>query len=243
MISMLLNILINLKSPLDQFGGDSLWPWLWQPIYNTIIERIDVIDAIDLTNMDIMHGIIVGFLSTYFFSDDDAEGTEWEDNEVGIANNQSIVLFSNALGMVPGIETSTSEAALTFFISFSTVAGCMLLGFTLHSARYFSALLPSGTPFLIMPFILLIELVSYLARAISLGMRLFANMFAGHSLSKILFTFAWIALMSAMPIPGFFIIALMLVIALMELGIAYLQSYVLGALSFMYYEEVVNPAH
>jgi F-type H+-transporting ATPase subunit a len=145
--------------------------------------------------------------------------------------------------MVPGIETSTSEAALTFFISFSTVVGCMLLGFTLHSARYFSALLPSGTPFLIMPFILLIELVSYLARAISLGMRLFANMFAGHSLFKILFTFAWIALMSAMPIPGFFIIALMLVIALMELGIAYLQSYVLGALSFMYYEDVVNPAH
>jgi F-type H+-transporting ATPase subunit a len=137
-----------------------------------------------------MHGIIVGFLSTYFFSDDDAEGTEWEDNEVGIANNQSIVLFSNILGMVPGVETSTSEAALTFFISFSTVVGCLLLGFTLHGARYFSALLPSGTPFLIMPFILVIELVSYLARAVSLGMRLFANMFAGHSLFKILFTFA-----------------------------------------------------
>lgn len=101
-----------------------------------------------------------------------------------------MVLFSNVLGMVPGVETSTSEAALTFFISFSTVIGFMIIGFTLHGARYFSSLLPSGTPFLIMPFILIIELVSYLARAISLGMRLFANMFAGHSLFKILFTFA-----------------------------------------------------
>jgi F-type H+-transporting ATPase subunit a len=66
----------------------------------------------------------------------------------------------------------------------------ILIGFSLHSIRYFSILLPGGTPLIMAPFIILIEFVSFIARAVSLGMRLFANMFAGHSLVKILMSFA-----------------------------------------------------
>jgi len=94
------------------------------------------------------------------------------------------------MGMIPGLETTTADAALTFFYSISTITTLILLGFSLHSARYFSILFPTGTPIAITPFIILIEFVSYMARAVSLGMRLFANIFAGHSLVKILMSFA-----------------------------------------------------
>jgi ATP synthase subunit 6 len=92
--------------------------------------------------------------------------------------------------MIPGIETSTSDASLTFMLSISTIIIISLIGFSLHSIRFFSLLYPTGTPTIMAPFIILIEFISYIARAVSLGMRLFANMFAGHSLVKILMSFA-----------------------------------------------------
>jgi F-type H+-transporting ATPase subunit a len=82
-----------------------------------------------------------------------------------------------------------------------------------------------------------------MARAVSLGMRLFANMFAGHSLVKILMSFAWLFLTSALPFLSIPVFALLLVIFLMELGIAYLQSYVFGALAAMYFEDVIALGH
>jgi len=91
--------------------------------------------------------------------------------------------------MIPGLETTTSDASLTFFFSITTMTTLILIGFSLHSVRYLSILFPTGTPLVMTPFIILIEFVSYIARAVSLGMRLFANMFAGHSLVKILMSF------------------------------------------------------
>lgn len=94
------------------------------------------------------------------------------------------------MGMIPGVETTTSDASLTFMLSISTLVFVILVGLTLHGVRYFAILYPTGTPTAMAPFIILIEFVSYAARAVSLGMRLFANMFAGHSLVKILMSFA-----------------------------------------------------
>jgi len=91
--------------------------------------------------------------------------------------------------MIPGLETTTSDASLTFFFSITTMTTLILIGFSLHSIRYLAILFPTGTPLVMTPFIILIEFVSYIARAVSLGMRLFANMFAGHSLVKILMSF------------------------------------------------------
>jgi ATP synthase subunit 6 len=91
--------------------------------------------------------------------------------------------------MLPGLETSTSDASLTFFFSIATMVTLIIIGFSLHNIRYFAILFPTGTPLAMTPFIILIEFVSYMARAVSLGMRLFANMFAGHSLMKILMSF------------------------------------------------------
>jgi ATP synthase subunit 6 len=94
------------------------------------------------------------------------------------------------MGMIPGVETTTSDASLTFMLSISTLVFVILVGLTLHGVRYAAILYPTGTPTAMAPFIILIEFVSYAARAVSLGMRLFANMFAGHSLVKILMSFA-----------------------------------------------------
>jgi len=92
--------------------------------------------------------------------------------------------------MIPGVDTATSDASLTFMLSIATLLTIVAIGFALHNIRYFSILFPTGTPTIMAPFIISIEFVSFAARAISLGMRLFANMFAGHSLVKILMSFS-----------------------------------------------------
>jgi F0F1-type ATP synthase membrane subunit a len=74
-------------------------------------------------------------------------------------------------------------------------------------------------------------------------MRLFANMFAGHSLVKILMSFAWLFLTSSFPFLSLPVFCLLFIIFLMELGIAYLQSYVFGALSSMYFEDTISLGH
>jgi len=156
---------------------------------------------------------------------------------------QASIFTSNILGMIPGVETATSEASLTFLFSISTMIYLVLIGFSVHGVRYFSILYPTGTPSAMAPFIILIEFVSYVSRAVSLGMRLFANMFAGHSLVKILMSFAWLFLNSALPLLSIPVFILLLAIFLMEVGIAYLQSYVFSALSSMYLEDVVLLGH
>jgi F-type H+-transporting ATPase subunit a len=145
--------------------------------------------------------------------------------------------------MIPGVDTITSDASLTFMLSIATMVSIILIGFSLHSIRYVSILYPTGTPTAMAPFIILIEFVSYVARAVSLGMRLFANMFAGHSLVKILMSFAWLFLNSALPILSIPVFVLLLGIFMMEVGIAYLQAYVFSALAAMYLEDVISLGH
>jgi F-type H+-transporting ATPase subunit a len=118
-----------------------------------------------------------------------------------------------------------------------------LTGFALHNIRYMSVLYPTGTPVVMAPFIIMIEFISYMARAVSLGMRLFANMFSGHSLVKILMSFAWLFLNSALPFISLPVFILLLAIFMLECGIAYLQSYVFATLTGMYLEDVISGGH
>jgi ATP synthase subunit 6 len=177
------------------------------------------------------------------FDDEDCSDSEWEETDLLTSTTHSFVLTSNLLGMIPGSDTITSEASITFLLSISTMITLVLVGLVIHNVRYFSILYPTGTPTIMAPFIILIEFVSYASRAISLGMRLFANMFAGHSLVKILMSFAWLFLNSALPVLSIPVFILLLAIFLMEVGIAYLQSYVFTALSGMYLEDVILLGH
>lgn len=242
-LNFILSNISNFNSPLDQFGADSISGDILGLFKCSFLDTLDILSLDDLLDSSFLQSLFATSISTYFYDDDDCADSEWEDNESNVSNIQATILVANVFGMVPGLETSTSDASLTFFFSIATMTTLILVGFSLHSVRYLAILFPTGTPLVMTPFIILIEFVSYMARAVSLGMRLFANMFAGHSLVKILMSFAWLFLTSAIPLLSLPVFALLLVIFLMELGIAYLQSYVFGALTAMYFEDAIALGH
>lgn len=101
------------------------------------------------------------------------------------------ILITNLVGNVPYSYTITTSVIVTIGLSFTIVTGVTILALYLHNLKFFSYFVPSGTPLALVPLLVLIEVVSYLARAFSLGIRLFANMAAGHTLLKILSTFLY----------------------------------------------------
>jgi len=96
------------------------------------------------------------------------------------------ILINNLIGLVPYSFASTSHFVLTFSLSFTVVLGATILGFRKHGIKFFSLLVPAGCPLGLLPLLVVIEFISYLARNVSLGLRLAANMFAGHLLLNIL---------------------------------------------------------
>ena len=101
------------------------------------------------------------------------------------------ILINNLIGMIPYSFATTSHIILTFAVSFTIVLGATILGFQKHSLEYFSLLVPAGCPLALLPLLVLIELISYLARNISLGLRLAANILSGHMLLNILAGFTY----------------------------------------------------
>ena len=101
------------------------------------------------------------------------------------------ILINNLIGMVPYSFAPTSHFILTFSISFAVVIGATILGFQVHSLKFFSLLVPSGCPLGLLPLLVLIEFISYLARNVSLGLRLAANVLSGHMLLNILGGFTY----------------------------------------------------
>lgn len=152
------------------------------------------------------------------------------------------IAFCNLLGMIPYNFTVTSQAVVTFGFSFSIFLGVTLLGFAQHGLHFFSLLVPSGIPMALAPIIVTIEFISYLTRAISLGIRLLANMFAGHTLLKIIATFAWQMLMAGgiLAIAGLAPVALLFALIGLELVIAVLQAYVFTILTCSYLNDAIN---
>ena len=99
------------------------------------------------------------------------------------------IFLSNILGMIPYSMTITSHLILTLYFSLAFFIGNNLIGICYHKEKFFVLFLPEGVPVLIIPFLILIEYVSYISRIFSLAIRLFANMLSGHILLKILICF------------------------------------------------------
>ena len=162
-----------------------------------------------------------------------------------IFNLSFALFFCNIIGMFPFGFTLTSHIILTFFFSFSIFLGINILGVLTHKVKFMGLFLPSGTPFLIMPFLFLIELLSYFSRLFSLAIRLFANMMSGHTLLKILTSF----LFSSFSLGGVFLfvnvlpIVILHVIIFMECCIAVLQVYVFVVLSCLYIHDITDVSH
>nr|QOZ41736.1 Atp6 [Prototheca wickerhamii] len=152
------------------------------------------------------------------------------------------LLFTNLIGMIPYSFTATSHLAVTFGLSLSLFIAITIIGFQVHGLHFFSFLLPKGAPLILAPLLVVLELVSYCFRAVSLGVRLFANMMAGHTLVKILSGFAWTMLSVGGLLSVASVIPFAVVFALtgLEIGVACLQAYVFTILICIYLNDAIN---
>ena len=149
------------------------------------------------------------------------------------------ILINNLIGMVPYSFTSTSHFILTFALSFTVVLGATILGFQRHGLEFFSLLVPAGCPLGLLPLLVLIEFISYLARNISLGLRLAANILSGHMLLNILAGFTYNIMTSGFIFFFLGLIPLVFIIAFsgLELGIAFIQAQVFVVLTSSYIKD------
>lgn len=152
------------------------------------------------------------------------------------------ILFCNLFGMIPYSFTITSHIFITFFLSFFIFFGINIIGIKNHGLKIFQLFLPTGTPLFIAPFLILIEFVLYFSRIFSLSIRLFVNMMAGHTLLKILASFAWImCLKKGIWLFGFSsAFCFILIITILEIIISFLQAYVFIILLCIYINDVYN---
>jgi len=152
------------------------------------------------------------------------------------------ILISNLIGMIPYSFASTSHFILTFSLSFTIVLGATILGLKIHGVKFFSLFVPAGAPLGLIPLLVFIEFISYLSRAISLGLRLGANIVAGHLLLHILSGFIYKFLISGVLLFIVGLIPLVLVFAFcgLELAIAFIQSYVFILLTSAYIKDSLD---
>ena len=152
------------------------------------------------------------------------------------------IIFCNFIGLVPYGFTVTSHIIVTLGLALSIFIGINIIGIKTHGLHMLSLFLPSGAPLAMAPLIVIIELVSYSFRVVSLSLRLFANMMAGHCLLKIIAGFAW-TMFSAGGILSFFhIVPLIVILAIfgLEFGMAFLQAYVFTLLLCVYLNDAIS---
>ena len=152
------------------------------------------------------------------------------------------ILINNLVGMIPYSFASTSHFILTFSLSFTVVLGATILGFQKHGLKFFSLFVPSGCPLGLLPLLVLIEFISYLARNISLGLRLAANILSGHMLLNILAGFTYNIMTSGFIYIFLGLVPLAFIIAFsgLELGIAFIQAQVFVVLTSSYIKDSLD---
>jgi F-type H+-transporting ATPase subunit a len=140
--------------------------------------------------------------------------------------------------MIPYSFASTSHFILTFSLSFTVVLGATILGFQKHGLKFFSLFVPVGCPLGLLPLLVLIEFISYLARNVSLGLRLAANILSGHMLLNILSGFTYNILTARfMAFLGLIPLAFIIAFSALEFGIAFIQAQVFIVLSSSYIKD------
>ena len=152
------------------------------------------------------------------------------------------ILINNLIGMVPYSFASTSHFILTFSLSFTIVLGATILGFKEHGLKFFSLFVPAGCPLGLLPLLVIIEFISYLARNISLGLRLAANILSGHMLLNILSGFTYNIMNSGFVyfFLAFLPLAFIIAFSGLELAIAFIQAQVFVVLSCSYIKDALE---
>ena len=152
------------------------------------------------------------------------------------------ILLCNLIGMIPYSFTITSHLIVTFTLSLTIYLGFNIIGIKKHKLNFLNLLLPSGASIALVPILVPIELVSYIFRVISLPVRLFANMMAGHTLLKVIAGFAWTMLNvnSFIFIAHFIPLIIIVLLVGLEISVALIQAYVFTILTCMYINDALN---
>ena len=146
------------------------------------------------------------------------------------------ILFGNMLGMIPYSFTFTSHVIVTFAMAMVVFIGVTILGFVKHGFHFFSFFVPPGVSVVLWPLMIPIEIISYLSRPISLSVRLFANLTAGHTMLKVFAGF----IISLGVVGGVLPLAFVVALTGLELLIAFLQAYVFTILTCFYINDALH---
>jgi len=149
------------------------------------------------------------------------------------------VLVLNMLGMIPYTFTVTSHIIVTFALAAFIFLGVTLIGFWKHGVKFLKFFVPEGVPFVMLPLLVVIEVISYLTRPLSLSVRLFANMMAGHTMLKVFGSFV-VALGF---LGGWAALAFMVAFTGLEILVAFLQAYVFAILTCIYLNDALHMHH
>ena len=149
------------------------------------------------------------------------------------------VLFCNMIGMLPYSFTVTSHIIVTFVLAAIVFIGVTVIGFMKHGIKYLGLFVPKGVPVALLPLIIVIEVISYLSSPVSLSVRLFANMMAGHTMVKVFggcgislgLLGGWLPLSFSVALTG------------LEILVAFLQAYVFAILTCIYLNDALNLHH
>ena len=153
-----------------------------------------------------------------------------------------IILLGNLLGMVPGSFTYTSHLIVTGALALIVFFICTIIGFVRHGLHFFSFFLPAGVPWPLWPIIIPIEVLSFLIRPVTLSVRLFANMMAGHLMLKVFagFSVGMISMGAVGVAMGMLPLLFNSVLIAFEILIALLHAYVFAVLSCIYLKDSID---
>jgi F-type H+-transporting ATPase subunit a len=179
------------------------------------------------TRLQSLGELLVGFIRDIIL---DTMGKEGMRFFPFIATLFVFILFCNLLGLIPGTYTVTSQIIVTAVFALTVYAISIVMGFVLHGVKFLGILVPPGTPGWLLPLMIPIELVSQLARPISLAVRLFANMTAGHTILGVLFGLA----IGGGLLIGWLPFAFTIAMNGLEVGIAFIQAYIFTTLTCVY---------
>ncbi len=149
------------------------------------------------------------------------------------------VLFCNMVGMLPYSFTVTSHIIVTFVLAATIFIGVTIIGFIKHGIKYLELFVPKGVPVVLLPLIVIIEIISYLSRPVSLSVRLFANMMAGHTMLKVFGGFV----ISLGLLGGWLPLGFSVALTGLEILVAFLQAYVFAILTCIYLNDALNLHH
>ena len=149
------------------------------------------------------------------------------------------VLFCNMVGMLPYSFTVTSHIIVTLIMALFIFVAVTIIGFIKHGFKYLSIFVPSGVPVILLPLITVIEIISYLSRPVSLSVRLFANMMAGHTMLKVFGGFV----VSLGILGGWLPLGFSVALTGLEILVAFLEAYVFAILTCIYLNDALNLHH